>query len=69
MDEDVARFELLKNGLVRVHLRGVARLVGREAKLRVIDQVNQLGEARQIHRALHAVQRQRGQFKLLEQKA
>ena len=69
VDDNVALCELLKDRLSRQQLNRVFRLERGEAQPGVTHQVNQLRHARQVHRAVNPVQRQKRQIEFLEQVA
>ena len=67
VDQCITRLQLLKEGLALADLYGPARLVGREQQFGLIDEVDQLRQAGQVHRTMHPVQRAFRQVELLEQ--
>jgi hypothetical protein len=69
VDQHVAALQPLEERLGRRQRDGIRRRVRRKTQLRLVDQVDQLREPRQVHRPVHAVQRLRRQVELRQQEA
>ena len=69
VNRHIALAKPFKNRLAKHQLLRVAGFVTRKKQLGVVDQINQLRQPRQVHRAMHPVKRRRWQIELPEQEA